>query len=155
ITNMANISAHLFQAFADAALPSSSDSEGSKVKRVNWLGFYYVDSTRPTTHLVLGPFNGKPACTQINVTPDEGKGVCAASFKKSEAVIVSDVHHFDGHIACDAASQSEIVVPVIRASDGKTVGVLDVDSPDLDTFDEQDKLFFETVAALVSEASDW
>ena len=88
--------------------------------QINWVGFYLMEDGE----LVLGPFQGLPACVRIPV----GKGVCGTAAQSLETIIVPDVHAFPGHIACDAASQSEIVVPIVK--DGVLVGVLDIDSPD-------------------------
>lgn len=108
---------------------------------LNWAGFYLL---RGDT-LVLGPFQGKPACTRIPL----GRGVCGTAAERRETVIVPDVHAFPGHIACDAASRSEIVVPLIR--DGALLGVLDLDSPQLSRFGEADRIGLEAVAALYVE----
>lgn len=97
--------------------------------RINWVGFYLMDENE----LVLGPFQGLPACVRIPV----GKGVCGTAVQKGETILVEDVHQFPGHIACDAASQSEIVVPLIK--NGEIIGVLDIDSPEKARFDELDK----------------
>jgi L-methionine (R)-S-oxide reductase len=99
------------------------------VPRINWAGFYLYDGTE----LVVGPFQGKPACVRIAL----GKGVCGTAASSRRTQLVHDVHQFAGHIACDAASQSEIVVPLI-ANDGTLVGVWDVDSPDIGRFDDED-----------------
>jgi GAF domain-containing protein len=98
--------------------------------------------------LVLGPFQGKPACVRIAV----GKGVCGTAAARRAAVVVPDVHAFPGHIPCDSASNAELVVPLIRR--GEVVGVLDLDSPTLGRFDEEDRAAFERVAALFLEASE-
>lgn len=100
---------------------------------INWVGFYLMEDGE----LVLGPFQGLPACVRIPV----GRGVCGTSAKELSTVLVEDVHQFPGHIACDAASQSEIVVPIIK--DGALVGVLDIDSPKLARFDIIDKEMLE------------
>lgn len=97
--------------------------------RVNWVGFYLIEEGE----LVLGPFQGLPACVRIPV----GRGVCGTAAEKLETVRVEDVHSFPGHIACDAASQSEIVVPML--DNGKLIGVLDIDSPEKNRFDELDQ----------------
>jgi len=97
--------------------------------RINWVGFYLMDEGE----LVLGPFQGLPACVRIPV----GRGVCGTTVAIKETIIVPDVHAFPGHIACDAASQSEIVVPLIK--NGEVIGVLDIDSPEKNRFDENDK----------------
>lgn len=111
--NLANASALLNQALTD----------------INWVGFYLAEEGR----LVLGPFQGKPACVEIPI----GKGVCGTAAAKDEVVLVKNVHEFPGHIACDCASNSEIVLPL--HCEGKVVGVLDIDSPILARFDEEDK----------------
>lgn len=96
---------------------------------LNWAGFYLMRGGE----LVLGPFQGKPACVRIPV----GKGVCGTAVERAESILVEDVHAFPGHIACDAASRSELVVPLIR--DGKVLGVLDLDSPRPGRFDAADR----------------
>jgi len=100
---------------------------------INWVGFYLLDEVNEN-ELVLGPFQGLPACIRIPL----GKGVCGTAAIKKETLVVPNVHQFPGHIACDAASQSEIVVPLIK--DGQLLGVLDVDSPSLNRFDNEDAL---------------
>lgn len=102
--------------------------------RINWVGFYLNDNNQ---ELVLGPFQGLPACIRIPL----GKGVCGTSALKQECIIVPDVHQFPGHIACDAASRSEIVVPMIK--DGHLLGVLDIDSPEVNRFTEEDRVGLE------------
>lgn len=97
--------------------------------RINWVGFYMMDEGE----LVLGPFQGLPACIRIPV----GRGVCGTTVANKKTMIVSDVHAFPGHISCDPASCSEIVVPLIR--NGEVIGVLDIDSPEKDRFAEADK----------------
>lgn len=96
--------------------------------RINWVGFYLMDGDE----LVLGPFQGLPACIRIPL----GRGVCGTVAKTKEGLVVADVNAFPGHIACDAASRSEVVVPMIK--DGEVIGVLDIDSPELDRFSEAD-----------------
>ncbi|PAB59934.1 GAF domain-containing protein [Anaeromicrobium sediminis] len=100
---------------------------------INWVGFYLYKNDE----LVLGPFQGKPACTHIEM----GKGVCGTTAKSLETQLVPDVHEFPGHIACDSASQSEIVIPLVQ--NGKLVGVLDIDSPIKNRFDEEDQIGLE------------
>lgn len=117
IANLANASALLYQ-FLD---------------EVNWAGFYLMEGEE----LVLGPFQGLPACVRIPL----GKGVCGTSAKRKETILVDDVEQFPGHIACDAASRSEIVVPMIHR--GEVVGVLDIDSPVLSRFDQVDRVHLE------------
>jgi L-methionine (R)-S-oxide reductase len=100
---------------------------------INWVGFYITDGNE----LVLGPFQGLPACVRIPF----GKGVCGTAAKNKKTELVPDVHLFPGHIACDAASQSEIVVPMIK--NGNVIGVLDIDSPIKNRFDEIDQKYLE------------
>jgi L-methionine (R)-S-oxide reductase len=107
--------------------------------RVNWVGFYLMEDGE----LVLGPFQGLPACVRIPL----GKGVCGTAASKQETVRVEDVHAFPGHIACDAASQSEIVVPIVK--DGNLLGVLDIDSPEKNRFDELDQQKLEEFVAVL------
>jgi GAF domain-containing protein len=127
VANAANLAAALFEALPD----------------INWVGFYFLKEGT----LVLGPFQGRPACTRIAV----GKGVCGTAAEKRETVVVNDVHDFPGHIACDAASNSEIVVPLLRG--GVLVGVLDADSPLRGRFDERDREGLERLAGLLLERS--
>jgi L-methionine (R)-S-oxide reductase len=102
-------------------------------EQINWVGFYLAENDE----LVLGPFQGLPACVRIPF----GKGVCGTAAKNRKTIIVPDVHLFPGHIACDAASQSEIVVPMIK--DENVIGVLDIDSPIKNRFDETDQKYLE------------
>ena len=104
-----------------------------------WTGFYLVKENQ----LVLAPFQGPVACTRIK----KGKGVCGTSWEKAQTLVVPDVEKFPGHIACSSKSQSEIVVPVIR--DSKVMGVLDVDSENLNEFDETDKKYLEEIVSLI------
>ena len=101
--------------------------------RINWVGFYMMEDGE----LVLGPFQGLPACIRIAV----GKGVCGTAVEKKETIVVPDVHQFPGHIACDAASQSEIVVPIVK--NGEVIGVLDIDSPEKNRFSDVDQVGLE------------
>ncbi|HZG74051.1 MAG TPA: GAF domain-containing protein [Chondromyces sp.] len=101
--------------------------------RINWAGFYLMEDGE----LVLGPFQGLPACVRIPL----GRGVCGTSAKEKRTLRVDNVHEFPGHIACDAASQSEIVVPLVK--DGEVIGVLDIDSPEYNRFDEEDQEMLE------------
>lgn len=124
VANMANVAALLWQF----------------VPRLNWAGFYrMVDG-----ELVLGPFIGKPACIRIPL----GQGVCGSAASSGETRLVEDVNAFPGHIACDAASASELVVPVIR--DGSVIAVIDLDSPDPARFDAADASGVEALAAMLS-----
>lgn len=127
IANAANTSALLFQMLPD----------------LNWAGFYIMRDGE----LVLGPFQGLPACIRIPV----GRGVCGAAVEQRRSILVEDVHAFPGHIACDAASRSELVVPLIR--DGVVIGVIDLDSPNAARFDGDDQAGIEALAAIFLEAS--
>ena len=122
IANMANVAAALHEAFG-----------------FWWTGFYRVESQQ----LVLGPFQGPIACTRIPF----GKGVCGTAWQRAETVIVPNVHEFAGHIACSSASNSEIVVPLIR--NNRVIAVLDIDSKDFNTFDETDQLYLEKIAEML------
>lgn len=110
--------------------------------RINWVGFYLVDSDE---ELVLGPFQGLPACIRIPF----GKGVCGTSAAQKTTVRVEDVNQFSGHIACDAASQSEIVIPMVK--NGTLLGVLDIDSPEKNRFDEFDQKNLEEFVSILVE----
>lgn len=114
IANLANASALLYSSLAD----------------LNWAGFYLMEQEK----LVLGPFQGKPACIEIPL----GRGVCGTAAQEDKTQLVENVHQFPGHIACDSASNSEIVIPI--HANGKVVAVLDLDSPSFGRFDEADKL---------------
>jgi GAF domain-containing protein len=126
IANAANFSALIFNSLPD----------------VNWAGFYLFDGNE----LVVGPFQGKPACIRIAL----GRGVCGTAAQDRQTQLVRDVHAFDGHIACDVASQSEIVVPLVKA-DGSLLGVWDVDSPLIDRFDDEDRAGMEALCAVFME----
>lgn len=103
--------------------------------RINWVGFYIIEEDQ----LVLGPFQGLPACVRIEI----GKGVCGTAVARQKSIIVPDVHDFPGHIVCDAASRSEIVIPIIKNE--QVLGVLDIDSPELDRFSDVDRQGLEKV----------
>jgi GAF domain-containing protein len=113
--------------------------------QLNWVGFYFLRGGE----LVVGPFQGKPACVRIAL----GRGVCGTAAASGMTQVVPDVHAFPGHIACDAASRSEVVVPLMHA--GRVVGVLDLDSPEPGRFDAADAAGLEQVAALFCTATDW
>ncbi|MFZ4620117.1 MAG: GAF domain-containing protein [Bacteroidota bacterium] len=127
IANMANTVAALKQTF----------------EYYSWVGFYLLDHAK--NELVLGPFQGKIACTRIAI----GKGVCGTSFKERETIIVPDVNQFPGHIFCDGDSKSEIVVPILIKD--TIIGVLDVDSHSFNSFDETDKRFLEELINNIAE----
>ncbi len=112
---------------------------------INWAGFYFLRGGE----LVVGPFQGRVACVRIPL----GSGVCGTAAARRATLVVPDVHAFPGHIACDAASNSEIVVPLIAGD--RLVGVLDLDSPRLDRFDESDARILESLADLIVAACDW
>jgi L-methionine (R)-S-oxide reductase len=131
VANLANASALLHGALPD----------------LNWAGFYLLASEG---ELVVGPFQGRPACTRIPI----GRGVCGTAVAEGRAIVVEDVHAFPGHIACDAASRSELVVP-IRGGDGSIVGVVDLDSPVPARFDAADREGVEQLAAILGEGCDW
>ena len=115
---------------------------------LNWAGFYFLRGN----DLVLGPFQGKPACVRIPVTPAP-RGVCGNAAFHKKTYVVKDVHDFPDHIACDSASNSEIVIPLIK--DGKVIGVLDIDSPKLARFDEEDRVGLEALAATLLSMTDF
>jgi len=123
IANAANFSSLIFHSLPD----------------LNWAGFYFEKDGE----LVLGPFQGQPACVRIKI----GQGVCGAGAAKCETVIVPNVHEFPGHIACDSASNSEIVVPLMK--DSRLIGVLDLDSPSFERFDDQDASGLENLVRIL------
>ena len=128
IANAANFSAVMWQMLPD----------------INWAGFYF----RRAGWLVLGPFQGRPACSRLQM----GHGVCGTAAKQCKTLIVPDVHKFDGHVACDEASNSELVVPLLNH--GIVTGVIDVDSPSFDRFDEVDAKGIEALARFWEVSSD-
>ena len=111
---------------------------------LNWAGFYFL---RQPDELVLGPFQGKPACVRIAV----GRGVCGAAVKERRSMLIEDVHAFADHIACDAASRSELVVPLFRGEE--VIGVLDLDAPIQSRFDADDQRGIEAIASIYMKAS--
>ena len=125
IANLANAAALLYESL-----------EG-----INWAGFYLLEGDT----LILGPFMGKPACIEIPTC----RGVCGASAASGKTQLVPNVHEFPGHIACDSASNSEIVVPLFK--EGKVIGVLDIDSPKLSRFDEKDKAGLEEFVKILEK----
>ena len=112
---------------------------------LNWAGFYLLRDSQ----LIVGPFQGKPACVHIPV----GKGVCGTAIEKDQVQNVPDVHQFPGHIACDSASNSEIVLPLHR--DGKPAAVLDIDSTLFDRFSEEDETGLKKIADIIEKLTDW
>ncbi|NLJ84316.1 MAG: GAF domain-containing protein [Halanaerobiaceae bacterium] len=129
IANLANASALLFNSLPD----------------LNWSGFYLISGDQ----LIMGPFQGKPACVRIPV----GKGVCGTAFRDRKTYVVPDVHEFPGHIACDEASQSEMVIPIMV--EGEPVGVMDLDSPIKSRFDEIDQKYLEEFVKILIEKTDF
>ncbi len=125
ITNLSNFTAALKQTFS----------------KISWVGFYLFDGTK----LYLGPFQGKVACTEIQI----GSGVCGTSAKERKTIIVDDVDNFPGHIACDVESRSEIVVPIFK--EDKLFGVLDLDSTTYNSFNETDKKYLEELVNFLSK----
>lgn len=115
--------------YLTANLANASALLNSALKEINWVGFYFLEGDI----LVLGPFQGNPACVEIK----SRNGVCGTAVAKDEIQLVKNVHEFPGHIACDSASNSEIVIPI--HANGKVIGVLDIDSPVLARFDEEDR----------------
>ncbi|WP_423799317.1 GAF domain-containing protein [Neobacillus sp. SAB-20_R2A] len=124
-----------------ANLSNASSLLNQFLDRINWVGFYLMEDGE----LVLGPFQGLPACVRIPV----GKGVCGTAVQKAETLRVADVHQFPGHIACDAASQSEIVIPLVKGD--QVIGVLDIDSPEKNRFDELDQEKLEEFVAILND----
>lgn len=124
---------------AIANLSNASALLNQFLERINWVGFYLMEEGE----LVLGPFQGLPACVRIKV----GKGVCGTAVSEKKTMLIEDVHAFPGHIACDAASRSEIVIPLIK--DGTVIGVLDIDSPELSRFTEEDQAGLEQFAGIL------
>lgn len=124
-----------------ANLSNASALLNQFLDRINWVGFYLMEDGE----LVLGPFQGLPACVRIKL----GKGVCGTAASQKETVRVEDVHAFPGHIACDAASQSEIVVPILK--NGNVIGVLDIDSPEKNRFDELDQQKLEEFVEMLAQ----
>lgn len=125
IANLANASALLYE----------------KLDRLNWAGFYLMENGL----LVLGPFQGKPACIEIR----PGHGVCGTAAERNETIVVPNVHEFPGHIACDGASNSEIVVPIRH--NGAVIGVLDLDSPDFSRFTDEDREGLEAFVSIIEK----
>ncbi|MGE4453714.1 MAG: GAF domain-containing protein [Sphaerochaeta sp.] len=126
-------------------LSNASALLNQHLDRINWIGFYVMK--KDGKNLVLGPFQGKVACTDISLD----RGVCGLAARSKESVRVEDVHAFPGHIACDGASLSELVIPLIDSS-GEVVAVLDVDSPILSRFSQEDQILLEQAARTISRA---
>lgn len=128
-----------------ANLANASALLKGALNHINWVGFYLIKNDE----LILGPFQGKVACVHIAI----GKGVCGKAAQEDKTQLVEDVHQFPGHIACDSASNSEVVIPL--RSNGRIVGVLDVDSPLVGRFDSVDATELEKLARIIEEACDW
>ncbi|WP_051461028.1 GAF domain-containing protein [Ruminiclostridium josui] len=128
-----------------ANLANASALLNDALENINWVGFYLMNNGE----LVLGPFQGKVACVHIAV----GKGVCGTAVKENATQLIMDVHNFPGHIACDSASKSEIVVPLRHK--GEVVGVLDIDSPLIGRFDKLDADELENIARIIEESCQW
>ena len=135
VPNLANASALIFDALPD----------------LNWAGFYTVenDPASGKDYLLLGPFQGKTACIRI----PSGRGVCGTAMATGEIQLVKNVHEFPGHIACDSASNSEIVLPIYKGD--KVVAVLDIDSPKLARFDEEDKTGLQSLVEILEKACEF
>ncbi len=129
IANLSNIASLLYHTMED----------------INWAGFYLLKGEE----LVLGPFHGKPACIRIKLE----SGVCGKAARTGKTVCVEDVHAFEGHIACDATTQSEIVIPICY--EGKIMGVLDIDSPKLKRFSETDQVALEALVKHIEKSCQW
>ncbi|HEY5801321.1 MAG TPA: GAF domain-containing protein [Burkholderiaceae bacterium] len=134
VTNAAQFSAFIYETIAE----------------LNWAGFYFL---RPAKNgageeLLLGPFQGRVACTRIPLA----KGVCGAAATQRQTIVVADVHAFPGHIACDSASNAEIVIPLLK--DGQLIGVFDIDSPSLNRFSDEDRAGLEALVAAFLAATD-
>lgn len=126
---------------AISTLANASAFLGALLQDINWIGFYLLRDGA----LILGPFQGKPACTRIAV----GTGVCGTAIAENRTQLVANVHTFEGHIACDGASNSELVT-VLRKEDGEPLGVLDIDSPQIGRFSERDRIQMERAAEIIS-----
>jgi len=128
-----------------ANLANSSALIYNSLEELNWAGFYLYKENQ----LILGPFQGKPACIRIAL----GRGVCGTAAQNREVIVVQDVHQFPGHIACDAASASEIVIPIIK--NDKLIGVLDIDSPIIARFNEEDRLGLIEFVDVLNDNINW
>lgn len=156
VANLANVSSYLSEVL----------KQTEKTSEINWLGFYFASTQEANNHegagsdaslvangvnLVLGPFQGKWACTRIG----KGKGVCGKAASLRETVVVSDVNDFPGHIACDGRSHSEIVVPLLSPEDGRVLAVLDIDSARLNTFNQADADGLRKISDWLVSVTDW
>ncbi|EOA90310.1 uncharacterized protein SETTUDRAFT_158912 [Exserohilum turcica Et28A] len=139
ILNFSNAASLLWHAYHSLPSPSSA---------VNWAGFYFTDPSHPS-RLLLGPFQGQVACQVIAF----GRGVCGTAAKEAKTQLIEDVDQFPGHIACDGASKSEIVVPIVK--NGKVVAIIDIDCAELNGFTAQDKEALEELANMLAESCDF
>lgn len=126
-------------------LCNSAGLLGHLMDDINWVGFYFVKGDE----LKLGPFIGKPACTTLDI----GRGVCGTSVRDKETKLIKNVNHFEGHVACDPESKSEIVLPI--QVEGEIIAVLDVDSPSYNRFDEEDKIGLTRIVDTIRTFVDW
>ncbi|KAK7509734.1 GAF domain-like protein [Phyllosticta citriasiana] len=141
VCNLSNLASLLYHAYRSLPAPSSA---------VNWCGFYVLDaSAAARDQLILGPFQGHVACQTIKF----GRGVCGTAAATKATQVVRDVEQFPGHIACDGASKSEIVVPIVQGE--QCVAIIDVDCAELGGFDEEDQKYLEQVAKLIAEGCDF
>ncbi|KAF7357840.1 GAF domain-containing protein [Mycena venus] len=166
VTNLSNASSLIYNSLL--VFPTHF---GNGQRAVNWCGFYLDSHLFPqpsngssksaSSRLLLGPFNGKPACQYINTAPGKARGVCADGFFQRRTIVVSDVEAYPGHIACDGETKSEIVCPLILPSPSggdpahRVLGVLDLDCLAVEAFDDEDKAGLEKIAALLVKACDW
>jgi len=165
ITNLANASSLIY-----SSLLAFEPYFGRDERAVNWCGFYIHSTLFPTpqisttshasasSHLLLGPFCGKPACQFIDVSPEKARGVCAEAYIERKTKLVPDVESYPGHIACDGDTKSEIVCPLVVRTSGRddvVVGVLDLDCLALGGFDADDQAGLQNIADLVVKACDW
>ncbi|KAJ7933820.1 GAF domain-like protein [Mycena leptocephala] len=169
VTNLSNASSLIYNSLL--AFPPHF---GNGQRAVNWCGFYLDSQLFPQPHhlprgeengtkttppitnrLLLGPFNGKPACQYINTAPGKARGVCADTFLQKRTIVVSDVESYPGHIACDGETRSEIVCPLILPSTGRVLAVLDLDCLAVAAFDDEDKAGLERIAQLLVQVCDW
>ncbi|KAJ6629457.1 GAF domain-like protein [Mycena sp. CBHHK59/15] len=166
VTNLSNASSLIYN-----SLLAFTTHFGDGPRAVNWCGFYLdaqlfpqpsqkVDreenGTSSNSRLLLGPFNGKPACQYISTAHGKARGVCADSFLQERTIVVPDVESYPGHIACDGDTKSELVCPLILRSDGtRVLGVLDLDCLVAAGFDDDDKAGLEKITELIVKACDW
>ncbi|KAJ7049674.1 GAF domain-like protein [Mycena amicta] len=165
VTNLSNAASLIYN-----SLLAFRRHFGDRERAVNWCGFYLDSPLFPqpqrrgetanpsqsqSSRLLLGPFNGRPACQYINTAPGKARGVCADAYLQRQTVLVRDVETYPGHIACDGDTRSEIVCPLILPSDGRAVGVLDLDCLAVAGFDDEDKVGLEKIAELLVNTCDW